>query len=101
MGDVKQRDIRELMGFGLTYDEARDRLLLMKALKRFPRAYRSAETRALHRDDAMEYLIRWAKSKLRRSVKGTASSSRSSGKKARRGAQEVSHGLLSIRARHR
>lgn len=84
MGVVKQSDIRELMRFGLGYDEARERLLTTKAAQRFPQAFRSAEARALGRDDHMDYLIRWAKRKLRRSPKGVASPSRP-GRKATAG----------------
>ena len=92
MSDVKQRDIRELMRFRLTYDEARDRLLLAKAAERFPQSYRSAEVRAAlaqaHRRGAdMEYLIRWAKRKLRRAKEGVTALSRSSGKTTARRAK--------------
>jgi hypothetical protein len=91
MSDVKQSDIGELMRFRLSYDEARDRLLLEKAAERFPHSYRSAEVRAHaaarqsdRRDAEMEYLIRWAKRKLRRPKQGATSLSRSSGRTSAR-----------------
>jgi hypothetical protein len=46
MGDVKQSDIRALIRRRLSYDESRDRLLLVKAARRFPQHFASCSARA-------------------------------------------------------